>query len=223
MRISSLFFFVFVIPSSESFSRFPTPTNSISVSPSFTNTKTSTLSSSLTLSPTDSRTISSSLSLSPSITSNSSYSSSTTMYFTYSPLLSDTVTQTQTQTVSETQTKTYTPSTTLIVIPQTNDGLNLQGMIAIGVLGSILGSMLLFFIVLKIIGSKKILKSLESKVEAVATQAITTQAITTQAITTQANTLKDTLFGRLYNVALSLFAKEKSQVKEATNTIVENI
>jgi carbohydrate-binding DOMON domain-containing protein len=114
------------------------------------------------------------------------------MYFTYSPLLSDTLTQTQTQTqtvtATETQTQpqiqpltltqTSTPSTTLIVIPPTNNGLNLQGIIAVSVLGSILGSMLLFFIVLKIIGSKKILKSLESKVEAVATQAITTQGNT---------------------------------------------
>lgn len=135
MRILSLLFLALSSPISESFSRFPTHTSSTSY------TKTS----SASLTPTDSRTNSISFTHTNTRTVSITDSISLTPSFSLIPYSNS-------STSTAYLTNTATPSSTNIVIsqPQTTNGLNIQGIISISVMASIIGSMLLFFIILKI-------------------------------------------------------------------------
>ena len=158
MRISSLFLFLLSLTGGESYTRFPTPTSSISVSPTKTsnptNSRTSsiTLTSSLSLSPSNSRTSSLSLTPSNSRTSNSTHTTeSSTFYFSYTPSLT-----------FSTETSTPSVSTALVIIPISNNGFNTEALVAVSVLGSALGATLLYFIGYKIINLKQILQNVKS-------------------------------------------------------------
>ena len=135
MRILSLLFLALSSPISESFSRFPTHTSSTSYTKtsSASLTPTDSTTNSITFTHTNTRTVSitDSISLTPSFSLIPYSNSSTSTAYLIN---------------------TVTPSTTNIVIsqPQTTNGLNIQVIISISVMASIIGSMLLFFIILKI-------------------------------------------------------------------------